>query len=491
MTPEPVENIKERAIGASKWGALTLVLPRVITPLITVALAYFLTPEDYGVVAIMTLIVGLATVFQGMAIGQTLIQTEDRLHETANACFWLSAGTGLVISIAIFVFTPLIASFFNDPKITTALRLQCWMVLFSSLASVPEALLKREFRYDKLIPVTVAPTVVLFLVGVPMAAYGFGYWSLVVSALAGTVLRCTLAWSKVLWRPNFVINTQVTKHVLRFGGLIAIDGFCGWIFNYGDNAVLGHFLGVRDLGLYVFAYSIVMCIGLGLSSPIASVSYSMLCRLQKNDDELVAAYKKGIELIAAAIFPAFFGLCLVADVMVPAIFGNKWEGLAPVLSILCIHPGLTYALSLNSEVYKAKGRPDIVAKIHVISIIYLIPVYLISVRFGLISFCFGRFSMIISWFPHAIIIARLLGVKPSFMWECIRFPLLSSLIMCIVISPLIFWPFQHNHILIDPWIRLVLSVALGVSTYTSVYYFFNRQFTINSYRLVVRAIRPS
>ena len=84
MIDKNIGDIKNKALGASKWGALTLVLPRIITPLITVALAHFLTPEDYGVVAIAALIVGLACIFQGMAIGQTLIQAQNKIHETAN-----------------------------------------------------------------------------------------------------------------------------------------------------------------------------------------------------------------------------------------------------------------------------------------------------------------------------------------------------------------------------------------------------------------------
>jgi PST family polysaccharide transporter len=482
-------NIKQKALSASKWGVLVLVLPKIITPLITIVLAHFLTPEDYGIVAIAALIVGLASIFQGMAISQTLIQTQENITKTANSCFWLSIIFGSLLSIAIFFSAESFSVFFHDQRVTDVLRVQCWMVLFSSLASVPEALLKRKFLHSKLLGVTMAPIVALFLIAVPMAAYGFGYWALVIAALVGALVRAILVWSKVEWRPTLSQDSEVTKSVLKFGGLVAVEGICGWALNHGDNAVLGHFLDSRDLGLYVFAYSIVMLIGMVFSSPVSSVSYPLLCRVQKDNNELIATYKKGVQLIGGVIFPAFLGLSMVAHLVVPAIFGNRWEGLAPVVSILCIHPGLSYVLSLNSEVYKAKGRPDITAKFQLISMLYLIPVYLISVRFGLIGFCFGRFSMILSWIPHVIVISKVLDIKPSFMWECIRFPLIASLLMCLVILPINWLTIQNVDTLLLLRVRLALSIIVAVATYSGIYYFFNKDFLTHGYRLMMRSIR--
>jgi len=464
------------------------ILPRVITPLITVALAYFLTPQDYGIVAIAALIVGLASIFQGMAIGQTLIQAQNKVEATANSCFWISASLGLLLSIIIFLCASTLSAVFHDPRVADVLRVQCWMVLLNSLVSVHEALLKRRFQFKKVFIASIGPALTPLFVALPMAIYGFGYWALVISALLGGVARFFILWITVPWRPQFNLEWPVTVYVLKFGGLVAVDGFCGWILNFGDNAVLGHFLGIKDLGLYVFAFSIIILVGTVFSSPVSSVSYSILCRVQEDNEELVAVYKKGLEFIAVIIFPAFLGLSTISIMLVPALLGNKWDGLAPVLSILCIHPGLSYIISLNSEVYKAKGRPDITAKIQIISVIYLIPVYLFSVQFGLIGFCFGRFSMILTWIPHIIVISKVLNIKPLSIWKCIRFPLIASLFMCVVILPINWLTLPDVNALILVRIRLVLSIIVAVTTYLGIYYFFNRNFMISGYRLIIRSI---
>jgi O-antigen/teichoic acid export membrane protein len=490
MAEENTADIIQRAVRASKWGVLMIILPKIITPLITVALAHFLTPQDYGIVAIAALIVGLATIFQGMAIGQTLIQAQVRIEATANSCFWISASLGLLVSILIFFSAPILSAVFHDPRVTDVLRVQCWMIFFNSLVSVHEALLKRRFQFKTVFFVSIGPALIPLFVAFPMAVYGFGYWALVISSLLGAVIRCFILWITVPWRPRFDLEWTVTVYVLKFGGLVAVDGFCGWILNYGDNAVLGHFLGIKDLGLYVFAFSIIILVGAVLSSPVSSVSYSMLCRVQEDNEGLIAVYKKSIELIAVIIFPAFLGLSMVSMLLVQSVLGSKWDGLAPVLSILCIHPGLSFILSLNSEVYKAKGRPDITAKFQIISVLYLIPVYLFSVQFGLIGFCFGRFSMILTWIPHIIVISNVLNIKPLFIWKCIRFPLIASLFMCVIILPINWLTLPDVNTLVILRIRLVLSIVVAVATYIGIYYIFNRKFLTSGYRLIMRSILP-
>jgi O-antigen/teichoic acid export membrane protein len=491
MTETELSNHRTRALKASKWGTLLIALPKIITPLITVVLAHFLTPEDYGVVAIAALVVGLASIFHGMAISQALIQTEDDIVLAANSCFWLSAFLGGGFTLLIFFGAELFASFFHDSRVAAVLKVQCWMVFITALSSVPDAILKRGFFHGKLIWATLMPNIALFAIAVPMAAYGYGYWALVFAALLGSAARFVMVWSKIDFRPRFSLDRVVTKRVAIFGGLVSVEALCGWALNYGDNAVLGHYLASKELGLYVFAYSIVMLIGTLVSSPVISVSYPLLCRVQKDTDEFRVTFRKGVTLLATVAFPVFMGLSLVADLVTTAFFGNRWEGLGSVLSILCIHPGLSYVLSLNPEIYKAKGRPDIMAKFQMFSMLYLIPVYLVSVHFGLIGFCIGRASCIVFWIPHTIIAARVLGIKTSFIFHCIKGPFFASMFMCIAISPLNFLTFENAGILGLPLTRLFLSVIVGAAVYLGFNYAFNRDFTKYAYNLMWRAIRSS
>ena len=431
--------IKQKVIISIKWAFLANLLPKTISPIVTIILARLLMPSDYGIIGMSMVIVGLANLFHGMGLSQALIQREKNIESASDAAFWSNLILGVFIAITIMLLAPWISSFFHEPRLSAVLRVQSIAVVISSLASVQEALLQREFKFKRLMGLTLVPSLMPLIVAVPLAIFGLGYWALVGSAIAGRGVQTFLLWKYSSWRPRWRYDIEIARQMLAFGGLVALEGLMGWGLISGDNLIGGHFLSSKYLGLYVLGFNLSTLLVGFFVNPLTGVAYSTFSRFQSNIDELKKIFLETTSMIATIVIPSSIGLCLISYPFATVVLGNKWHGIEPVIEILAIMFGISYIVVLNPALYKALGRPDIMPKYSFITMVYIIPVYWIGAQFGLITFCLARFSgSIVFHVPHIWIARRVLKLPVNYFWSCISSPLFAGIIMGIVVYGLVF-----------------------------------------------------
>lgn len=338
------------------------------------------------------------------------------------------------MAITIVLLAPWISSFFHEPRLSAVLRVQSIAVIILSLSSVQNALLQRKFKFKKLMGLTLVPSLMPLIVAVPLAIRGLGYWALVGSAIAGRVIQTFLLWEYSSWRPRWRYDVRIARQMLAFGGLVAFEGLMSWAIVSGDNLIVGHFMNAKDVGLYVFGFNLVVLLVGFFVNPLTGVAYSAFSRLQSDIKELKRVFLESTRMIATIVIPFSLGLSLIADSFTAVVLGSRWHGIEPVIMILAVMPGLGFIITLNPALYKAMGRPDIMPKFHVMSLAYIIPVYWISAQFGLIPFCWARFSVgVVFYFPHIWLSMKVLKLPFNYFWNCIRSPLFAGLVMAFVV----------------------------------------------------------
>jgi len=425
--------IKQKAASSIKWAFLANLLPKAISPIVTVILARLLLPSDYGIIGMSMVTVSLANLFHGMGLSQALIQRAKDVESAADVAFWSNVTLGIFIAITIVLLAPWISSFFHEPRLTAVLRIQSITVVISSLASVQDALLQREFKFKKLMSLTLVPSLMPLIVAVPLAILGSGYWALVGSAIAGAGVQTFLLWKYSSWRPRWCYDVRIARQMLTFGGLVALEGLMGWAIVSGDNLVAGHFMSAKDVGLYVFGFNLVVLLVGFFVNPLTGVAYSAFSRFQSDIKELKRVFLESTRMIATIVIPFSFGLSLIADPLTTVVLGSRWHGIEPVIRILAISPSLSFIWILNGEIYKAIERPDLMPKIHLAQILYMIPTYWIAAQHGLSTFCWARASVIIFLLFHILAAVKVLKLPTNYFWTCIRSPLFAGLIMAFAV----------------------------------------------------------
>lgn len=464
-------DVKRHAIKSVKWTALAEIASRSIQPIVVLILAYILTPADFGVVSVAMIAIGLAQIFRDFGLGKTLIQRKTEVEKSANIIFWSNITLAVLLYLIFFISAPLLSKFFHEPKVIDVLRVLCLQIVLSSVVSVHQALFQKQFQFKQLFFIRLFSGIVPGIVTIPLALLGYGVWSLVFGTLAGAIVRVFLFLRASPWRPQLSYDFQLAKQLFGFGSWVTLEGFFGWLIIWGDSIVLGHFLGVKQLGVYRVGVTVLM-LSFGIFfRPIMPIIYSSFSRLQSNLSELKSSFLKITRLIAAVSLPIGFGLAVLAKPIASVVFARKWQGIEIVISILAISEAIGWLVGHNPEVYRAIGRPDVNSKLLLAAVIYFLPVYVIAAPHGLFVFCLAKFGVVmLSILLHSFVANRVLHLPFTYLWDFIKAPIIGSVVMGLIVFSI------AKVVNVYSWFGLILSIIIGSVFYLLTFWIIKKDF---------------
>jgi O-antigen/teichoic acid export membrane protein len=469
--------VRVRAVKSVKWTVLSEIVSRSVQPLVTLILARILVPEDFGVVGVATIAIGLAQIFQDFGLGKTLIQRKTEISDSANVIFWTNLTLSLSLYLVVFVTAPLISKFFHEPNVTDVLRVLCLQIVIFSFISVHQALFQRNFQFKQLFFIKLFSAVTPSFASIPLALYGYGVWSLVYGSLAGAVVQVFLFWRASPWRPQLRYDFQLARQLFGFSAWVALEAFLSWLILWGDSIVLGHFLGVKELGVYRVGVTFLMLVFGVFFNPLMPIAYSSFSRFQSNHDELKQAFLGTVRIIASVSLPIGVGLAILAPSISSVIFGQKWQGIEIIIALIGIMHCIGWLVGINPEVYRAIGRPDINTKLLIAAVVYYIPVYVLAAPYGLFVFCLARVAVaIVAMGLHIFVANRILNLPLTYLGSCVKLPLVGILIMAIAVYFAV--NFSGTFIGLEGWVRMISIIAFGGITYIVAMWFIEKKFVL-------------
>jgi O-antigen/teichoic acid export membrane protein len=483
------DKVASKATRTLKWATLGQLLTKGVQPLILLILARILIPEEYGILELAILVVALAQILQEFGLNRALIQTPADVKAAASIVFWLNLSLSGIAYSLLFVLAPTVSNLFGQPAASPILRIAGLQLLILAFGTVQVALAQRDLEFHRQFLGQLAGAVTMALTSLGLAMMGLRLWAFIIGSLAGSFTQVTTFWIVSPWRPTVRFDRQLTRKLLTFGGLVAVEVFQGWFLNFGDNFILGYFLGIEKLGLYALAFNIsVFSLGL-IINPITSVSYASFSLLGSEIEGVRRAFLNILELIALIVLPFVIGLVMIADPVATFVLGEQWTGIARLIQILAISPGLSYIVVVNAELYKALGKPEIMPRVLTVAILISFPLYIIGVQFGLLGFTIARFSIGAIFFPvHVIIATRVLKIPIRHIWDATKTPVVAGLGMAVTIQIMLsfFDPFQGA----VGWIKLVALVCVAVLSYLVVLRWIDRELLSKTMTLIRQSISP-
>jgi O-antigen/teichoic acid export membrane protein len=480
-------SVVQKAIASVKWAALMEIVPQVAAPIVFVILARLLAPEDFGVVATAMIAISLAQRLWDAGLGSALVQTQQAPKRAANVVFWTNLVLGVVIYLLLFLFAPWLASFFDSPRTMPVLRVLGLQIVIASLGSVPQALLERDLGYRQLFWVRLATSLVPALFSIPLAFFGYGVWALVAGSLAGSLLNALLLWRRSSWRPRLDYDVRLARGLYVFGAWAIGESLAAWFIVWGDNLIVGRYLGVEELGVYQIGWKAVTLLFGFVLLPFLTVLYPTFSRMQGAPDALRTTFSKVNRLVISIALPMGVGLLLTGSELVSVFFGNSWRGLGLFLSVIGFTHGISWLVGINPELYRAIGRPDLNTKLMLISILYRLPIYLIAAPLGLEMFVIVRAGVTLVDFPlHVYLASRVIGVSPAYLWHEGKSMILSTMVMTGVLIG-VKTGIHFKLATIPDAAVLILLVGLGIGVYVVMLWFLSRPFVVQTIGLIRRA----
>lgn len=300
-----------------------------------IVLARLLTPDDYGVIAMLMIFISLASTVIDGGFGSALIQKKQPTNEDYSTIFYWNIALSLLLYVVLFVGAPLVAGFYGMPLLTKVLRVQGIVLLFNALSIIQQNQLKKHLQFKKLSIVYITSALLSLAIAIFTAYRGWGVWSLVAQQISISVLHAVLFWAVGQWRPMLVFSWKSFKELFGFGGFMLLSSLFSTLSNEIQGLLVGKMFNPATLGLYNQAYRLEGSAATATSSIIDQVTYPVLASVQDNKNAFVAALKRFIQIPAYVCCWVMMVLIVVAKPLIILLYSEKWVGCVPYFQILC------------------------------------------------------------------------------------------------------------------------------------------------------------
>lgn len=329
-------NIKERSV---KGGAITIVaqLSKLFLQIgSNVVLARLLTPNDFGLVAMVTVVATFILMFKDMGLSQATIQKDKINHAQVSTLFWINVFFGLIIMLITCLLSGSIAEFYNEPDIRNITIALAFGLFIGGLTVQHQALLRRQMKFKELSIIEVSSMLLGVIAAIIAAILDFGYWSLIILQITQASVMMIGCWYFSGWKPGLPVRNSGIGSMLAFGGYMTVYGFVNYFARNLDTILIGKQWGAHQVGMYSRAYSLLLLPIGQLTAPFSGVAVPALSRLQKDDLEFKNYYLKVIKIIAYISMPMIISMAILSYEIIYIVLGDQWMEAAKLFQILAI-----------------------------------------------------------------------------------------------------------------------------------------------------------
>ena len=360
------ENIRAKAVKGAGWSLTDSVLSQGITFLVGLVLANLLSPEEYGMIGIMMILVALSNSIVDSGFSSALIRKSDVKDEDYNTVFITNMALSCILSLLMFLCAPVIASFFRQPMLIPLTKVMSFIIIINALAIIQRTILVKDVNFRTQAKVSVIASIGSGMVGVGMAVIDCGVWSLVGQQFSKQLLNTSLLWMWAKWYPKFHFSIRSFKELFGFGWKLLVAGLIDTMWKEIYKIVIGKCYSTETLGQYTRAHQFAAIFSSNLTSIVQRVSYPVLSKIQDDSERLKAGYKKIIKVTMLIAFTCMMVLAAIAKPMVITLIGEQWLQSVPFLQIICFQMMLYPLHSINLNMLQIQGRSDLFLKLEII-----------------------------------------------------------------------------------------------------------------------------
>ena len=447
--------------------------------IVQIVLARLLSPEEYGIIAIVMVFILLANVFVESGFNTALIQKKDADEVDFSSVLYLSLGVATILYGIIFVTAPFIANFYDEPILVQVLRVLSITLFIGAFNSIQNAFVARNMLFKKLFASSLGAVTISGIVGVIAAYSGLGVWALVLQQLSSQLAVAIILWFTVKWRPHVTFSITRVKSLFSYGSKLLASGLLDTLYRNLRTLIIGRMYTPSMLGYYNRGQQFPQLIVSNINGSIQSVMLPALSAHQDDRNRVKDMMRRAIVSSSFLIFPMMFGMAVVAEPLVKIVLTDKWLPAVPFLQIACFTFALWPIHTANLQAINAMGRSDIFLRLEIIKKIMGLIVLGISLPFGVYAIAFGGiFSGLIGTFINAYPNNELLNYSYKEQWLDIMPSLLISLIMGGIV-------YLFNFLSFPAWQVLILQIVSG----GIIYILLAKIFKIESFTYLVETMK--
>lgn len=417
-----MSELSNKVAKATKWSAYAEIIGKLVGPITTMVLARVLTPEAFGVVTTLTMIIAFAEIFTDAGFQRYIIQHEFESDEdkdkSINVAFWSNLIMSLLLWGLIAIFAEPLATLVGNPGLGIVLVVACASIPLEAFSSIQMAVFKRSLDFKSLFYRRLVAVAIPLFITIPLALWLRSYWALVFGTIAVNLSNAIILTLQSPWKPRFYYSFARLNDMLSFSVWSMFDAILIWATNYIEIFFIGCMLSAYYLGIYKTSMTTVTQFTSVITSAILPVIMPALSRTQHDYAAMREILLKIQKYLGILLLPIGFCILMFSQLITDILLGSQWQEAVPFIGIWGLMEVITVVFQrICSNIFPAIGKPRISVTVQVLHLVVLIPAVYISIGYG--------FSVL--FYTRAFVRLQLVAVCSLFAYWTIKLSFTSML----------------------------------------------------------------
>ncbi len=367
---------KSKTKTAFVWSFLEQGAAKFVTLLVQIVLARLLTPEAFGILAIVLVVTNVADSIAQSGLGSALIQSDKADDGSYTTAFWMSMLVAGALFLCIQIGAPLAEAFYSMDGLAMYLRVLSIIVILNAANSIQRSYLQRSLDFRSLFLSSFTAEILSGVIGIVAAFMGCGVWALIIQSISQSVFICIAMASRVPWRPSFTFRKNEAWSLFSYGWKIAFSGVLNTLYSGVSELIVGKACTAEGLGYYSQGRKYPMAVINVVTNSIQNVMFPALAEKKGNPDAFREAARKALRLGSLIMVPTTLFCAAAAEPLVSLLLTDKWLPCVPIFQMVCISHSVLMLTLINLRAYMALGKSDLYLKLQ-----------FVKVAIGAISIC--------------------------------------------------------------------------------------------------------
>lgn len=450
------ESLKNKTIKGVGWSAVDNFVQFGVSFVVSIVLARLLSPDDYGLIGIVTIFTAVcATIING-GFTNALIRKKEATEDDYNTAFIVNLGLSILLYAVIFLCSPFIADFFRREELVALTRVASLGMIIGALALVQQTRLTKRIDFKTQTKITIIASLSSGVIGIGMALMDYGVWALVAQTLSFQTFRTFFLWYYNKWIPRLRFSSASFHELFGFGWKMMASGVLDTVWKELYQVVVGKFYSPAALGQYTRAKQFSQLFSSNLTSVVQRVTFPVLSNIQDDKSRMISGYRRIIKTTMFVTAISMFFLGAIAEPLLYCLIGPKWHEAATFLPLICISGSLYPLHAINLNMLQVQGRSDLFLGLEIVKkIIGLVPLA-VCIFYGIMPMLYvNLITGIICYFLNSYFSGKLLGYCS---WMQIKDVAPSYGIAMLVVVCVYFL----KYLPVSYWIVLPLQILLGL-----------------------------
>lgn len=379
------DGLKKRTVAALLWSVLDKGGQQLVVFLSGIWLAKMLFPEEYGLIGMLSIFTYMGNALQESGFTAAIIRKERLTNDDLNVAFYSNITIGIVIYLLLFLSSPLIAIFFNEPQLEWLARVVFLMFLFNSFSVVQNAQLIKEMRFKHSTIINTISLLLSYLVALIFANSGAGAYAIAMQSVTFAFSRMILLWCYNSWRPTLTFKRDSFYELFSFSSKLLMTNILNTCACRLFPSVIGKYYNATDAGLYENGQRWGNMPQDFVSGTVANVTFPAISAVPRNDDERMRRVcRKMVRVTAFLVYPLFMGIMVCCSRRAIAyVIKPEWVEVVPYILFICTAGIFNGLNSANYNVLKTKGLSSAILRFEIIRNILTIISIVVCIPFGI------------------------------------------------------------------------------------------------------------